>query len=44
MADYLVTGAGGFIGSNITQRLLNLGHKVVTIDNLSTGFESCIQR
>ncbi len=44
MANYLVTGAGGFIGSNIAQRLLNLGHQVVTIDNLSTGYESCIPK
>ena len=26
----LVTGAGGFIGGNITRRLLKLGHEVVT--------------
>jgi UDP-glucose 4-epimerase len=44
MANYLVTGAVGFIGSNIAQRLLNLGHQVVTIDNLSTGYESCIPK
>ena len=44
MANYLVTGAGGFIGSNVAQRLLNLGHQVVTIDNLSTGYESCIPK
>lgn len=36
---YLVTGCAGFIGSNLTDRLLLEGHEVVGIDNLSTGFE-----
>lgn len=34
---YLVTGCAGFIGSNLTQKLIQLGHEVVGIDNLSTG-------
>ncbi|MGH3319536.1 MAG: NAD-dependent epimerase/dehydratase family protein [Streptosporangiaceae bacterium] len=33
----LVTGAAGFIGSNLTDRLLALGHQVVGLDDLSTG-------
>ncbi len=33
----LVTGAAGFIGSNMVDRLLAAGHKVVGFDNLSTG-------
>ena len=32
-----VTGCAGFIGSNLTDRLLNLGHHVTGFDNLSTG-------
>lgn len=32
-----VTGCAGFVGSNLTDRLLNLGHEVVGHDNLSTG-------
>ena len=33
----LVTGAAGFIGSNMIDRLLSAGHTVVGFDNLSTG-------
>ncbi|MCG8528416.1 MAG: SDR family oxidoreductase [Opitutales bacterium] len=34
---YLVTGGAGFIGSNIIERLLELGHSVVSLDNFATG-------
>lgn len=34
---YLVTGGAGFIGSHLCERLLKDGHRVVAIDNLSTG-------
>lgn len=34
---YLVTGAAGFIGSAVAQKILKDGNEVVTIDNLSTG-------
>jgi dTDP-glucose 4,6-dehydratase len=33
----LVTGAAGFLGSNLTDRLLSEGHTVVGVDNFSTG-------
>lgn len=34
---YIVTGCAGFIGSNLVDSLLKLGHKVVGVDNFSTG-------
>ncbi len=33
----LITGGAGFIGSHLAERLLNDGHEVVVLDNLSTG-------
>ena len=33
----LVTGGAGFIGSHVVDRFTALGHKVVVLDNLSTG-------
>src|SRR4051812_19031184 len=39
---WLVTGAAGFIGSNLSQQLLELGQHVVGLDNFSTGFASNI--
>ena len=34
---WLVTGAAGFIGSHLTETLLQLNQKVVGLDNFSTG-------
>jgi len=35
--NILITGGAGFIGSHLAERLLNDGHTVYIIDNLSTG-------
>ena len=37
MTRVLVTGGAGFIGSNLTDRLLAEGHEVTVVDDLSTG-------
>ena len=35
--NILVTGGAGFIGSHIVDAYLNLGHRVIILDNLSSG-------
>jgi len=37
MSLMIVTGCAGFIGSNLVDRLLDLGHTVVGLDNFSSG-------
>lgn len=37
MARYLVTGGCGFIGSHLVDRLLDDGHEITVLDDLSTG-------
>jgi UDP-glucose 4-epimerase len=38
MSKILVTGGAGFIGSHIVEELVNRGHAVVVLDDLSGGF------
>ena len=38
----IVTGGAGFIGSNIVNRYIDLGHEVAIIDNVCTGRRSNI--
>jgi nucleoside-diphosphate-sugar epimerase len=40
MAEYLVTGGAGFIGSHLTEELVRRGHRVRVADNLITGKRS----
>lgn len=40
----LVTGGAGYIGSVVTQLLLDAGHRVVVLDDLRTGYAHAIPR
>ena len=37
---WVVTGAAGFIGSNLVEQLLKLGQRVVGLDNFGTGHQT----
>ena len=39
MTTYLVTGAAGFIGSKVTELLLDDGHTVVGVDNMNDAYD-----
>ncbi len=43
MANYLVTGAAGFIGARTSQMLLEQGHTVVGIDNVNDAYDPRIK-
>ncbi|MFJ8162987.1 UDP-glucose 4-epimerase GalE [Streptomyces sp. NPDC096136] len=38
MSKYLVTGGAGYVGSVVAAHLLEAGHEVTVLDDLSTGF------
>ncbi len=38
MSRSLVTGGAGFVGSHVTDCLLERGHRVTVLDDLSSGF------
>ena len=43
MKTILVTGAAGFIGHFVSERLLNLGYHVVGIDNLNDYYDPLLK-
>ncbi len=42
MTTILVTGGAGYIGSHVARQLGERGEKLVTLDNLSTGFRGAV--
>ena len=40
----LVTGAAGFLGSHLSEKLSNLGYDVIGIDNMMGGYEDNVPR
>ena len=40
----LITGGAGFLGSNLAEKLLNNGEKVICLDNFFTGAKSNLSR
>src|SRR5699024_7722888 len=40
----LITGIAGFIGSNLSKRLLNEGHAVIGIDNLNNYYSTQLKK
>ena len=40
----LLTGAAGFIGSNLADRLLDQGHSVLGLDNFNDFYDPAIKR
>ncbi len=44
MSTYLITGAAGFIGSNLARHLLENGHTVHGLDNFETSSQARVER
>lgn len=44
MANVLVTGGAGYVGSVCSAELLRQGHSVTVVDDLSTGFRDAVPR
>ncbi len=42
--SWLVTGVAGFIGCNLLEALLNLGHNVIGLDNFATGHQRNLEQ
>ena len=44
MADILVTGSAGFIGSHVAHRLLDRGDRVVGVDNITPYYDPALKQ
>ncbi len=41
---FLVTGAAGFVGSNLCEAILNMGYEGRALDDLSTGKQEKVEK
>ena len=44
MSKLIVTGGAGFIGSHLTDKLVELGHEVMVVDNLMLGRKEFVNK
>ena len=42
--NILITGGAGYIGSHITEQLINKKNNIIILDNLETGFKKLINK
>ena len=42
--NILITGVAGFLGSHLSEKLLDLGHKVIGVDNMIGGYKDNIHK
>ena len=42
--NVLVTGSAGFLGSHLSEKLSNMGHNVIGIDNMIGGYKDNIPK
>ena len=40
----LITGAAGFLGSHLSEKLSNMGHEIIAVDNLIGGYKDNIPK
>ena len=43
MAVFLIVGGAGYIGSHVVKELVDQGHRVVVLDDLSTGHREAVK-
>ena len=42
--NILITGAAGFLGSHLAEKLANMNHKVIGVDNMMGGYEDNVPK